>query len=205
MSVIDYESEEIFKLDLKKYGLSHLEGRDLLTLENQDMESLLEALGNDDISLTVSMPCTPQNLFELVSSSECGQCGRCCQPNPLNPASPGIEVFKEELTAIAEFLNVPYEILEQQTKMGKYVPHPFGWTGLSSTRWLPLPCPFYDNESKRCSVHSVRPVVCRIHPVIFTGEPSEISIKLNCEYGRELIVRAYAWAKKNDPYLEIIL
>jgi Fe-S-cluster containining protein len=205
MTTHDYESEEIFKLDLKKYGVAHLEGENILTLNEQDMDTLLEALGNDDISLTVSLPCTPDIIFELLSTSECHRCGKCCQPNPLNPASPGIEVFKEELTEIARFLQVPYEIIEKKTMPGKFVPHPFGWTGLSSTRWLPLPCPFYDYEQNSCGVHNVRPVVCRIHPIIFIGDNASFSIKLNCDYGKDLIKTAYGWVKENDPDCEIIL
>ena len=205
MTTNDYESEEIFKLDLEKYGVSHLEGENILTLKERDLDTLLEALGNDDISLTVSLPCTPDVIFELVSTSECRRCGKCCQPNPLNPASPGIEVFKEELTEIARILQVPYEIIEKKTMQGKFVPHPFGWTGLSSTRWLPLPCPFFDHEQNSCGVHSVRPVVCRIHPIIFIGDNTSFSIKLNCDYGKDLIKRAYERVIKNDPDCEIIL
>jgi Fe-S-cluster containining protein len=205
MAKNNYESEEIFKLDLEKYGLSRLEGKNILDLEKADMDELLEALGNDDISLTVEMPCTPENLFEIVSSAECRKCGGCCQPNPLNPDSPGIEVFKEELTAIADYLHVPFQMLEEKTELGKYVAHPFGWTGMSSTRWLPLPCPFFNQEKNECSIHPVRPIVCKIHPLIFTSDYDSISVKLNCDYGKELILKAYEWARARDPKLEIIL
>ncbi|MBN2238728.1 MAG: YkgJ family cysteine cluster protein [Dehalococcoidales bacterium] len=205
MDNIDYQAEEIFTLDLDGYGLSHLKGKDLLTLDEDDFNKLIAALGNDDISLNVPIPCKPDDIFELISSSECRKCGKCCQPNPLNPDSPGIEVFKEELETLSEVLHVPYQSMESQTKMGKWVPHPFGWTNLSSTRWLPLPCPFYDEETRQCQVHSARPVVCKIHPVIFTGELDSVSIKLNCDYGKDLVKTACKIAKKNDPGLEIIL
>lgn len=202
---IEYESEEIFKLDLKKYGLERLEGKDILTLDSTELDSLLEELGNDDVSLTVPVPCTPDVIYEILSYSECQRCGKCCQSNPLNPASPGIEAFKDELEKIASYLMVPYESIKEQTGDGKFVPHPFGWTGLSHTHWLPLPCMFYDAETKGCRVHPVRPVVCRIHPIIFTGYQNEISIKLNCDYGKDIIKKAYEYAKQLDPSLEIIL
>ncbi|MBN1600841.1 MAG: hypothetical protein JW915_04485, partial [Chitinispirillaceae bacterium] len=134
MTNIDYEAEDIFELNLEKYGLSHLKGKDILTLNEEDMDALIAALGDDDISLNVPIPCTPDEIFNLLSSAECRKCGKCCQPNPLNPDSPGIEVFKEEIEAIAEFLHVPPAMIENQSQMGKWVPHPFGWTGLSSTR-----------------------------------------------------------------------
>ena len=205
MENIDYEAEEIYTLDLDKYELPHLKGKDLLSLEEDDFTALVTALGNDDISLNVPIRCDADTIFELVASAECRQCGKCCQPNPLNPDSPGIEVFKEELEALAEHVNTAYQDIESQTKMGKWVPHPFGWTNLTSTRWMPLPCPFYNHEKQLCSVHTARPLVCKIHPVIFTGEINNVSIKLNCDYGKDLIKKGYEMAKKLNPDLRIIL
>ena len=141
----------------------------------------------------------------ITPSAECRKCGKCCQPNPLNPDSPGIEVFKEEITAIAEFLHIPETAINNQSQMGKWVPHPFGWTNLSSTRWLPQPCPFYNQETKQCTVHSVRPVVCRIHPVIFTGEINSVSIKLYCDYGKDLLKKALQTSVQNNPDFQMIL
>jgi Fe-S-cluster containining protein len=207
MTYNNYESEEIFKLDLERYELAYLDGQNLLSIDNTDMDALLEALGKEDISLNVPLPCAPDIIFEILSSAECRRCGKCCQPNPLNPDSPGIEVFEEELEEIARFLNVPLDLIKEKTSPGKFVPHPFGWTklNLSSTRWLPLPCPFFDAEQNECRVHRVRPVVCKIHPVIFVGDPSSFSIKLNCDYGKDLVKKAYEMVKQKDPDCEIIL
>ena len=200
-----YEPEEIEKIDLEKYGLSYLEGRNILTLTGPDMDRLLIALGNDDISLTVPVPCTPDNVQEILSYSECRRCGKCCIPNPLNPASPGVEVFREELDAIAGYLQLPYEALKEKTAAGKFVPHPFRWASLASTRWLPLPCPFYIAEHNECQVYPVRPVVCKIHPIIFTGDDANMSIKVNCDYGKEILIGAYEYVSKNYPELEMKL
>ena len=200
-----YEPQEIEKLDLEKYRLSHLEGRNILTLTGPDMDRLLIALGNDDISLTVPLPCTPDTVQEILSSSECRRCGKCCIPNPLNPESPGVEVFREELNEIAGYLNMPYESLKEETAAGKFVPHPFQTTRMASTRWLPLPCPFYTVEHSECRIYPVRPVVCKIHPLIFTGNSVSMAIKVNCDYGKELIVAAYEHVKAYDPELEMKL
>ncbi len=199
-----YESEEIFKFDLEKYGLARLEGRNILTLTGSDMDNLLEALGNDDISLNVPLPCIPATVQEILTSSECRRCGKCCIPNPLNPSSPGIEAFKEELEEIANYLQMPFESLKEKTAVGKYVLHPFKGN-LAFTRWMPLPCPFYDSENKECRVHSVRPVVCRIYPIILTGDNSEFSIKLNCDYGKDLLIEAFKLVRQSKPDLEINL
>ncbi len=200
-----YEPKEINKLDLEKYGLSYLEGRNILTLTSSDMDRLLIALGNDDISLNVPIPCTHDNVQEVLSFSECRRCGKCCIPNPLNPESPGVEVSKEELNSIANYLQLPYETLEEKTAVGKVVPHPFQMNKLSFTRWLPLPCPFYITEQNKCQVYPVRPVVCKIHPVIFTGDYTYISIKANCDYGKDLIIGAFRYVRTSDPNLEIKL
>ncbi|MFC1901228.1 YkgJ family cysteine cluster protein [Chloroflexota bacterium] len=200
-----YEPKEIDKLDLKKYGLTHLEGRNILTLDGTDIDRLLEALGNDDVSLNVPLPCTPQVIQELLSISECRRCGGCCVPNPLNPESPGVEVFRDELRSIAANLNTSYETMEKETSIGKVVSYPFDMTKLSITRWLPLPCPFHDAEPDNCRVYTERPVVCKIHPVIFTGDPESLAIKVNCDYGKEILIGAYKWVHEREPDLEILL
>jgi len=200
-----YEPKEIDKLDLEKYGLSYLEGRKILTLPGSDMNRLLLALGNDDISLNVPIPCTLDNVQEVLSYSECRRCGNCCLPNPMNPGSPGVEIFKEELNSIADYLHLPYETLKEKTAVGKAVPYPFQMTKLAFTRWLPLPCPFYIVEHNECQVYPVRPVVCKIHPIIFTGDDTNMAIKINCDYGKDLIIGAYRYVRTNDPNLEIKL
>ena len=106
------EPQKIYRLDLEKYGLSHLTGRNILALTGSDMDKLLNALGNDDISVNVPVPFNPDNVKELLSQSECRRCGKCCIPNPLNPRSAGVEVFEDELKLIAHHLHSPYETLK---------------------------------------------------------------------------------------------
>ncbi len=197
--------EDIARLDLEKYGLSDLEGRNILTLERSDMDRLLVVLGNDDISLNVPIPCTPEKVREVLSYSECRKCSRCCIPNPLNPGSPGIEVFEDELKTIAEYLHTPYESLKEKTIVGQVVSYPFQLIKLGFTRWLPLPCPFYNAKENECKVYPVRSVVCKTFPVIFTGDDTYMSIKVNCDYGKDIIIEACKHLISNDPNLEIII
>jgi hypothetical protein len=86
---MDYESEEIDRLDLEKYGLSYLAGRNMVTLDRKDLDKLLLALGNDEISLNLPLPCTPDKVREVLARSQCRRCGRCCLPNPSNPEARG--------------------------------------------------------------------------------------------------------------------
>jgi Fe-S-cluster containining protein len=202
------ESQDIERLDLARYGLEYLRGSNILALEEADMDKLLRALGEEDISLYVPIPCTPYNVQKILSYSHCRKCGRCCTPNPLNPTNPGVEVFDAELKAIAAHLGATYEEWRAKTEHGKVVYHPFDQvfdpSRLSFTRFLPLPCPFYGKDGA-CQIYPVRPVVCSIHPVVFTEDKSQIAIKAMCEYGKDLIKAAYKEVRKNNPELVIKL
>ena len=72
------EPQKIYRLDLEKYGLSHLKDKNILTLSGSDLDELLNALADDDISLDVPIPCTPYNVEGVLSYSECRRCGKCC-------------------------------------------------------------------------------------------------------------------------------
>ena len=94
--------EDIYKLNLYKYGLEDLEGKNILALAADELDRLLKALGEDEISLNLPIPCNEENVKELLALSTCRRCGRCCRPNPQNPASPGIEAFEDEIKAMEE-------------------------------------------------------------------------------------------------------
>ncbi len=190
--------EDIEKLDLAKYGLSRLEGKNLLALDDSDLQELLKALGDDDISLNLPLTCTEQNVAEVLAYGECKRCGRCCRPNPLNPGSPGVEVFEEELVSMAEFVHSPYEAMRAKTSPGNATPYAYQVVKLGLTRWLPLPCPFHSREGG-CQAYPVRAVVCRTYPIIFTGDDSQMSIRATCEYGREIIVSTCKRLRSADP------
>ncbi|MFC2056890.1 YkgJ family cysteine cluster protein [Chloroflexota bacterium] len=195
------EPQKIDSLDLEKYGLFHLKGRNILDLDSSDMDKLLNALGNDDISINVPVPFNPQNIKELLSQSECRKCGKCCIPNPLNPRGPGIEVFDDELKLIAHHLNSSYETLKEGTLEGKNMDYPYPLDEIIGTRWLPLPCPFYIEEAKECQVYRVRPFVCAIYPVVSADNDSNIDIKVNCDYGKDLAVSALRNLRMNNSNL----
>ena len=200
------DPQEIERLDLARYGLGYLEGSNILALAEPDMDKLLTALGNEDISLNIPIPCTPYNVQKVLAYGECRRCGKCCIPNPLNPTNPGVEVFDEELKSIASHTGLPFETLQERTARSKVVPHPFGaLTKLSFTRWLPLPCPYYDERGMGCRIYSVRPIVCSIHPAVFTEDNTQISIKANCDYGKDLIKAAFRDVRKKNPEMVIKL
>lgn len=197
--------EDIAKLNLYKYGLEDLEGKNILDLNDTDLDRLLTALGNDEISLNVPLPCTEANVNELLSYSECKRCGKCCRPNPQNPASPGVEVFEDELRQMTDFLHWSYEDTKKRTKVGSVTPYAYQIVKLGFTRWLPLPCPFYKEEENTCLAYPARAVVCRSYPVVFTGDDAYISVRVTCEYGRDIVKKAYRRLREDNPGLEILL
>ncbi|MEE8413370.1 MAG: YkgJ family cysteine cluster protein [Dehalococcoidales bacterium] len=199
------EPEEIGRLNLEKYGLAHLKDNNILALNTADLNKLLDALAADDISINLPIPCTPYNVDGVLSYSECRKCGKCCLPNPQNPGSPGVEILEEELKTIATHLNLPYETLKQQTVEGKNILSLDQIDNVAVTRRLPLPCPFYQQESNECRVYEVRPIVCTVYPVIFGENSTYIAIKVNCDYGRDIAVRAFMYLKTNNPDLVLKL
>ncbi|MEE8418911.1 MAG: YkgJ family cysteine cluster protein, partial [Dehalococcoidales bacterium] len=145
------------------------------------------------------------NVDRILAYSKCRRCGGCCIPNPLNPGNPGVEVFEDELRRIGDHLHQPYETLKEETIEGKTVPYPYEMDKLYVTRWLPLPCPFHVKEASECRAHSVRPVVCQIHPIVFTGDNSYMAIKVNCDYGKDLIKRVFHDLRAENPEMALYL
>lgn len=191
--------EQIDRLDLDKYGLSRLRGKNVLTLTGAEMEELLDALAADDISINVPIPCTPDNVEGILSYSECRRCGGCCLPNPRNPGSPGVELLEEELRAISIALQQPYESLKEKTFEGQALASDYQSSQVTFTRRLPLPCPFYDEKAGACRVYEVRPTVCNVYPIIFGENGSYIAIKVDCEYGRDIAARTLMYLRTNYP------
>lgn len=190
------------RFDLSRYGLAHLAGSDVLTLSSDELDRVLKAMGEEDIAVRVPIASTPENVERLISQSQCRRCGKCCSPDHPNPDNPGIEALEDELKAIADELKFPYETLKEKTTAGKPVYHPAWMESVSFTRYLPLPCPFFDVEKKGCTVYSVRPIVCRLHPVVF-GEHDLISIRAACDYGKGLIRAAFKEVK--TEHLEMVM
>ena len=197
--------EDIVKLNLYKYGLEDLEGKNILTLSDFDMDRLLKALGNDEISLNIPLPCTAENVREMLSYAECRKCGKCCKPNPQNPESPGVEVFEEELKSMTEYLHLPYEEVKKKTAVGSVTPYAYQIVKLGFTRWLPLPCPFYSEQQKGCQTYPARALVCQIYPIIFTGDDEYTSVRVTCDYGKDIARKTYIRLRKENPSLEILL
>lgn len=193
------QPQRVFRLDLEKYDLSYLYGRNILGIDESDLNKFLDALAQDDISLQVPSAFTPDNIREILARSKCRKCGACCVPNPVNPHSPGVELFEDELKTIADKTGIDYESLLEKTKEGKNQDAVYPLNEIIGTRLLPLPCPFYIEENKECRIYSTRPLVCTIYPIIFGENEECIEIKVNCEYGRDAARGALKALREKNP------
>jgi len=172
-------------LDLAKYGLSHLDKKRPLDLTPAEIDQVLDAFDKEDMAPPIfDANVNPGQIDKLLSKSYCRGCGKCCLPNPRNPTYPGVEVAEDELKAIVKHCRVSRRAIKKGTKKGDQIKNPNPPYQVLNTKWLIQPCMFYDFKKKQCRVHQLRPLVCKIYPLIFNY--SAISLKVNCEYGKDL-------------------
>jgi len=172
-------------LDLSKHGLDHLAQKRPVDLTPAEIEQVLDAFDKEDIAPPVfDANVNPGRIDELLSRSHCRGCGKCCLPNPRNPEYPGVEIAEDELKKIVKHLKVSHRAVKKGTKKGDQIRNPNPPYQVLNTKWLIQPCMFHDLKKKQCRVHELRPVVCKIYPLIF--HYSVISLKVTCEYGKDL-------------------
>lgn len=187
------------KLDFEKYGIGHIKGKNVLFISEPDITKYLDALREEDKSVNLPMSPVPQNIIWLLSQSSCRRCGNCCIPNPLNPEHPGVEIFESELKPIAKILHSTSKKIKKKTIKGKLINNPLQPTESEMTLRFPLPCPFFISESKQCLVYPVRPVVCKIYPVLSGETFSYTEVKVNCDYGKDIVRNAIRVLRQQRP------
>jgi len=193
------------ELNLGEYGLAHLKGKNALFIGESDITKLLDALSREDIPVRLPIPPAPESIDWLLSQSNCRRCGKCCMPNPLNPKHPGVEVLESELKPIAKYLGVSPKKLKNKTTKGKLINNLLQPTESERTRRFPLPCSFLDSKLKQCRVYPVRPVVCKIYPVLSGETFSYTEVKVNCDYGKDIIRNAIKVLREQRPDLQMLL
>jgi len=126
-------------------------------------------------------------------SFECNACGRCCR-------NKDIQLNPYELVRLADFLGVSTgEFLDKFIRPGS----PFLlFSGNNDT------CVFLNDQG--CSVHPVRPLVCRLYPLgkYLSGDREEhfkcIEPQPDCEgtLGENGILEDFLESQKTEPYME---
>ena len=85
---------------------------------------------------------------------ECERCGKCCTDVHF------LYLFDADVTRIAEFLKISnQEFIEKYTNKD----------GDESKYSLQIPCPFYDEPTKACTIYDVRPDSCVEWPASAVG------------------------------------
>ena len=187
------ESCGTVELDFEKYGLSHLRSANLTRWSDSDVEKIMDAFVAENIGPVLSGPLfTPDNMIGLLGTSYCRCCGKCCLPNPRDPKNRGVILCKEDLALMAKHSRYSYRYL---TKRGLIHPDPN-----SPRRWhLPLPCMFYDQKNRRCTIYEIRPLVCRLFPMprlIEVERQVGIPLSVGCEYGKDIFRNLISLAKR---------
>ena len=172
-------------LDLAKHGLGHLTRRHPAEMSGVEIDQVLDAFAAEDMAPPVfDARVDRSRIDDLLGRSYCRGCGKCCLPNPKNPSYPGIEVVEDELRAIIRHFHVSRRAIEKGTTKGGQIRNPNPPYEVLDTRWLTQPCMFHDRKRRQCRIYPLRPLVCKIYPLIF--HYSTISLKVNCEYGKDL-------------------
>jgi Fe-S-cluster containining protein len=183
------ESNGIIKLDLEKYGLSHLKNSGPLDWSDSDLEKIMDACAAENIAPALfGIKFSPENVNRFLDLSHCRRCGRCCLPNPIDPDYPGVMVDEEDLKLIAKHSHYSYKYLKKKAILNTD-------PKLPQRRYLPLPCIFYNEIKKECKIYEIRPVVCRTFPI--TDLPGQDGISINlCEYGKDIYRNMISKIKK---------
>jgi Fe-S-cluster containining protein len=188
------------KLDLKKHNLEHFKGKHLTDLTDEEIEHLMDAAASDDIALSLGAHWSEVNVRWVLDEAKCVNCGRCCHPNPNRPGYAGIEVFVKELDTISSASHISKRKLLKITSKGEDAP-----TQTDPTRWLPLPCLFYDQVKHRCEIHQSKPVVCRLYPFSMSGDI--LAVHVDCMYGKDVfrnMIKELKQKTKDPLFIEIM-
>lgn len=43
-------------------------------------------------------------------------------------------------------------------------------------------CPFYDREGRSCTIHAVKPLACRMYPLLYNPNTGEVLISKECKW-----------------------
>ena len=91
------------------------------------------------------LPNTAANLEWLQAHFECEQCGQCCEVH-----SVGVRITREEAALLAQRESLANEVYAN------------GILEAGDTYIIPQPCRYLVDN--RCTVHDIKPSVCRTYP-----------------------------------------
>jgi len=110
----------------------------------------------------------------------CTHCGKCCY----TPGA-GLYLEKEDMDRICKHLGWTMKKLKRLCRYDKNL----------KTWALKQPCPFYDEDEKRCKIYSVRPLTCTqypLHPPL-KEMPYHLAVDAFCPEAREFAKETLGW------------
>ena len=125
-------------------------------MSDSEIEEMAEDIYRAKGSINLPVPFSPDTVAEFFKVFHCHRCGECC----VGDGGDGISLYPDDV----ERLSTAMHMSKRQFK-DKFT---FVTEG---KRLLPFPCPFYDSNSLSCTVHQLRPRVCRLFPFLPSNKP----------------------------------
>lgn len=107
----------------------------------------------------------------------CLRCDNCCffereEQDPL--------VFPDEAERLRR--------LARERGIGDLVFKEVKVNGKTMYRWIILGyCPFYDKNSKSCTIHNVKPLSCKMYPLLYNPRTGEVLISKDCPWVNDAV------------------
>ncbi len=107
---------------------------------------------------------------------QCLRCDECCY---FDNEERGPILFEDELTRIRALARSRgFDIKYRELSIN----------GMKMYRWLIRGyCPFYDKGSRSCTIHAVKPLACRMYPLLYNPNTGEVLISKECRWVSDAI------------------
>ncbi|WP_054857627.1 YkgJ family cysteine cluster protein [Vulcanisaeta sp. JCM 16159] len=106
-----------------------------------------------------------------MSVFQCLRCDECCY---FDNEDRGPILFEDELARIRTLARARgFDIKYRELNIN----------GVKVYRWLIRGyCPFYDREGRSCTIHAVKPLACRMYPLLYNPNTGEVLISKECKW-----------------------
>lgn len=72
--------------------------------------------------------------------------------------------------------------------------------GVRMYRWVILGyCPFYDKQTRGCAIHEVKPLSCKMYPLLYNPSTGEVLISKDCPWVRDRVSQGRSLSLSNFP------
>ncbi|WP_291764645.1 YkgJ family cysteine cluster protein [Caldivirga sp. UBA161] len=111
-----------------------------------------------------------------VGKFTCLHCDSCCY---FEREEQGPLVFSDEVKRLRRLAKERgVELTFREVKVN----------GVTMYRWVILGyCPFYDRGSKLCTIHAVKPLACKMYPLLFNPRTGEVVVSKDCPWVEEAV------------------